>query len=175
MWRELGYGSAKNVFTQTETFTSLLVLGIMGCLVIIRKNLLAFKVVHVVIFIGFLLAGVSSYLFTKGMIGGYSWMLCTGTGLYMSYIPFNSIFFERLIAVFRIRGNTGFLMYFADAFGYLGSVAIMVTKEFMDVNIKWTSFYSNAVIYLTIIGMCGIVVSFHYFKKKYSISEKHSS
>ena len=167
MWQELGYAGDKKVYTQTETITSLIVLLIMSSLVVIRRNIFAFRMVHFVIFCGLLIAGVSSLLFRHGYINGYLWMQCTGAGLYMSYIPFNCIFFERLIAVFKIRGNTGFLMYFADAFGYLGSVAVMLMKEFINVKITWSSFYSEGVIYLTFLGLAGTVISLIYFNRRF--------
>ena len=37
--------------------------------------------------------------------------------------------FERLIAMTRDRGNLGYLMYLADAFGYLGYVAVMLAHN----------------------------------------------
>ncbi|MBO9658675.1 MAG: hypothetical protein J7527_07595, partial [Chitinophagaceae bacterium] len=55
IWNELGHGSDYSVFTKTETKTSLLVLLIMGMLVLIRKNIRAFSLVHVVILAGFLI------------------------------------------------------------------------------------------------------------------------
>ena len=69
MWRELGYGSNYSIFTRTETITSVIILLMMGSLVLIRKNIQAFRIVHLVIFAGFLLAGISSLLFSIGKIG----------------------------------------------------------------------------------------------------------
>jgi hypothetical protein len=37
--------------------------------------------------------------------------------------------FERFIAMTRERGNIGHLVDLADAFGYLGDVAVMVAKN----------------------------------------------
>src|SRR5690606_39876408 len=59
-------------------------------------------------------AGMSTWLFVQGHIGGVAWMSISGLGLYMVYIPYNAIFFERLLATFRHRGNIGFVMYVAD-------------------------------------------------------------
>src|SRR5262249_23637004 len=48
-----------------------------------------------------------------------------GLGLYLPYIAVHVTIFERLIAVTRDRGNVGFLMQLADAFGYLGYVGVL--------------------------------------------------
>jgi Family of unknown function (DUF5690) len=167
MWNELGYGKKPAIFTQTETITSVIVLAIMSGLVLVRKNILAFRIAHIVITAGFLIAGSSSLLFVSHQMEGALWMQLTGLGLYMAYIPFNCIFFERFIAAFKIAGNVGFLIYIADAWGYLGSVSIMVTKEILKINLNWSAFYSNSVIVFSVIGITGTVLSFLYFNKKY--------
>lgn len=171
MWNDLGYGSKPSVFTRTETITSIIVLSLMSLLVIIRNNFRAFQLIHIVIAAGFLIAGLSSVLFLDGKISGASWMQMTGLGLYMGYIPFNCIFFERMIACFRIAGNVGFLIYMADAWGYFGSMFVVLSKEILKLQLNWVSFYSNAVIGFSVIGVVGVVLSFFYFNRKYKISQ----
>ena len=168
IWNELGYGGNYSIFTKTETNTSLIILLIMGMLVLIRKNMRALSLVHVVIGVGLALAGIASALFIAGEMDGSLWMQLTGLGLYMGYIPFNCIFFERLIASFRIAGNVGFLIYFADAFGYLGSVIVMLSKEFIRWELNWSQFYSHGVVIGSLFGIAGTIFSYFYFKRKYS-------
>lgn len=171
IWKELGYGSDYSVFARTETVTSLIVLAIMGFLVLIRKNIVALSLVHVVIISGLLLAGVSSVLFIMNVMDGAVWMQLVGMGLYMGYIPFNCIFFERMIATFRIAGNVGFLMYFADSFGYLGSVSVMLFREFSGLHLNWSQFYSYGVIICVLPAVAGTIYSYIYFNKKYRSSK----
>lgn len=167
MWNELGYGKKPSIFTKTETITSIVVLVIMSFLVVIRNNFLAFRLAHIVIVIGFLMAGISSVMFVTGTMEGALWMQLTGLGLYMGYIPFNCIFFERMIASFRVAGNVGFLIYIADAYGYLGSMSVTLTKELIRLDVNWVSFYSVAVIAFAIIGVAGTLLSLIYFGRKY--------
>ena len=169
IWIELGYGNSASIFAKTETNTSLVILLMISLIVLIRKNVRAFRIVHVGILAGFLLAGISSALFVSGSLNGATWMQLVGLGLYMAYIPFNCIFFERLIATFRIGGNVGFLIYIADAFGYLGSITVMLTKELLKVQLNWSQFYSQGVIFCSIIGCLGTIISFIYFDRKYRL------
>lgn len=168
MWNELGYGSRPAIFTRTETITSILVLTMMSLLVFQRKNILAFRTIHMIILSGFILAGMASFLFINGQISGMLWMQLTGLGLYMGYIPFNSIFFERMIASFKIAGNVGFLIYIADAWGYLGSMSVVIWKEVGKANLKWVSFYSTAVLLMAVLGIITTFLSYNYFNKKYA-------
>lgn len=169
MWNELGYGQKPAIFTRTETITSLVVLVLMSLLVVVRKNIKALGLIHWVIAAGFLLAGISSALFMAGMLDGAVWMQLAGLGLYMGYIPFNCIYFERLIAAFRMAGNVGFLIYVADAWGYLGSMAVMLSKEIFKIQLtlKWTEFYPWCVVVFAIVGVVATVFSLVYFNRKY--------
>lgn len=167
LWNELGYGSKPAVFTRTETITSITILLMMGLLVTIRKNIRALKLIHYVIMAGFLLSGISSALFLTGQMSGALWMQLVGLGLYMGYIPFNCIFFERLIASFRIAGNVGFLIYLVDAYGYLGSSFVMLSKEIFQIKLTWSQFYPNSVVIFSMIGVAGTIFSLVYFSRKY--------
>jgi hypothetical protein len=103
-------------------------------------------------------------------------MILVGTGLYVSYVPFNALYFERMIATYRVRSNVGFLIYISDAFGYLGSVLILFLKGFIGVRLSWTTFFIDTVFIVTIIGIAGTCVAALYFRQKYkSLSGVSSS
>lgn len=168
IWNDLGYGKASAIFTTTEIPTTLAVLLLMSLLVLVRKNIFAFKLIHVIILLGFLLAGISSWLFLQQRLDPVYWMTLVGLGLYTAYIPFNSIFFERMIASFKVAGNVGFLIYLADSFGYLGSVGVMLSKEIFQIKLGWAQLYPKAVVLFSIIGISGTLISYFYFSKKYN-------
>jgi MFS family permease len=167
IWTELGYGSKPAIFTQTETITSVIVLVMMGLLVLVRKNIKAFRLIHWVVLAGFVLAGISSALFLTGEMGGMLWMQLVGLGLYMGYIPFNCIFFERMIASFRVVGNVGFLIYLVDAYGYLGSSSVIISRHILKKELTWSQFYPNAVVIFSVVGIVATIFSLLYFNRKY--------
>jgi hypothetical protein len=72
-----------------------------------------------------------------------------------------------MIATYKVQSNVGFLMYISDAFGYLGSVLILLLKEFSGVQLSWTEFFINAVFTVTIIGITGTLIAAIYFKRKH--------
>ena len=117
--------------------------------------------------VGFLITGITSLLYIGHLISPFWWLALVGLGLYTTYIPFNCIFFERLFATFKYPGTVGFLIYIADSFGYLGSVAVLFTREFLKVKIKWSSFYSHGVVVLSVLGIAGTILSLMYFSTKF--------
>lgn len=167
IWQELGYEGSASIFTTSETRISMIILVFMAMLVLVKNNMKAFRLVHMMIILGFFLAGVSSLLFLQGAMDGAVWMQLVGLGLYMAYIPYNAIFFDRMIAVFRVKGNVGFLIYFIDAFGYLGTVLVMLSKEGLKLELQWSVFYATLVVAVAMLGLSGTIFSLAYFSKKY--------
>ena len=93
-------------------------------------------------------------------------MSATAFGLYLGYVPYNSIYFERMIAAFRIVGNVGFVMYLADAMGYFGSVSVLLYKQFGTGNISWLSYFTSALTIVATFGMITVSLSLLFFTRK---------
>jgi len=167
IWLELGYGNSAGIFTSTELPIAVSVLVLIASMIYIKNNKLAFQISQIIILAGFMLCGVSTFLFMQQIISGYVWIILVGLGLYMGYIPFNCILFDRMIATFKIKGNVGYFMYLVDSFGYLASVFVIIAKGSMGISISWTYFYSNGVLFLSIIGSLISITTLLYFNKKY--------
>ena len=167
MWKEMGYVNQPSLFTKTETPTTIIILVLISSMILIRNNFKALMVAHYFILLGCIITGISSYLFVQHRLSPVWWITLVGLGLYMTYIPFNCVFFDRLISAFKYAGNVGFLIYVADSFGYFGSVGVLVTKEILHVKLQWTAFYSQGVIVLSVVGILGTILSLTYFSRKY--------
>ena len=100
-------------------------------------------------------------------------MILIGMGLYLGYIPFNSIFFDRLLAAFKYVGTVGFLIYVADAFGYLGSIGVLFFKEFGYASLSWLDFFMSAGYVISGWGSVLIGGSMFYFYWKHKQWERN--
>ena len=163
----MGYGNSAGIFTSTELPIAFSVLVLIASMIYINNNKLAFQISQIIILAGFILCGVSTFLFMQQIISGYVWIVLVGLGLYMGYIPFNCILFDRMIASFKIKGNVGYFMYLVDSFGYLATVFVIIFKGSMGISISWTYFYSNGVLVLSIVGSLISITTLLYFNKKY--------
>lgn len=168
IWKELGE-SGSAVFTTTEVPVSIGVLVMISLLVLIKDNRKAFLLNHLVVITGFLIAGLSSLLFFNGTLNAYWWMVLNGLGLYLGYVPFNVMFFERKIAAIRKPANVGFLMYMADSFGYLGSMAILLCKNFGNDGVPYLHFFVQALYLTSCSGVVLMSFSLVYFNRKITI------
>jgi hypothetical protein len=162
----LGLGDRPEIFTTTEVPVTIGVLALLASIMFIRNNMRALMVNHVLIAFGALTVGASTWLFHQGLIGAIPWIILTGFGAYTSYIPFNCILFERLIAAFKYPSNAGFLIYLADAFGYLGSVLVLFYKDFFVSELDWITFFTYACYGLSGTGVLFTSAALVYFQRK---------
>lgn len=165
IWADLGYTNAF-IYSKIDTVVSVLVLIIMGLLVMVKNHVKAFKLIHWAIIFGCLISGLGTFLLYLGIINPIVWMTMVALGLYLGYIPYNAIFFERMIAVFKTKSNVGFIMYIADAMGYLGSISVLLFKEFSKTDISWGNFFKEGVLTVSIVGGILVSCSLIYFSKK---------
>jgi hypothetical protein len=175
VWASLGYRNSPGIYTRTEIPVSIGVLVVMGAIMMIKNNKMALMINHLIIIFGMIMIGLSTLLFEMKAINPPIWMTCIGMGLYLGYVPFNSIFFDRLLAAFRYTGTVGFIMYVADAFGYLGSVGVLFFKEFTNHELSWIQFFLNTGYFISVAGTLLISGSMIYFNYKLRRWELKSS
>lgn len=172
MWRASGESFDASVFAQTETIISLIILVMIASMIFIQHNYKALLLTQFIMLLGFIISLVATILYLQSGLSLYLWMILVGLGLFMVYIPFNSILFDRFIATFRFSGNVGFLIYLADSFGYLGSVGVLLTKSLFRIQANWLQFYTQLVLITGCAGIIGTSICIVYFIRKYRSETK---
>lgn len=167
IWTDLGYGNTPSILTTAEIPIMLIVLLITALTVLIKNNYNAFVINLSLIIISSSIIIISTFLFQLNAINPIVWMILVGIGMYLAYIIFQCIIFERFIATFREAGNVGFLMYIADAFGYLGSISVLIYKEFFFKDLQWLSFFIQSSYVVAALMFVVIIFTWYYFSKKY--------
>ncbi len=167
MWRASGEPFDASVFTRTETIISLIILIVIAAMIFLQNNYHVFILTQVIMLLGFIISLAATVCYLHCGLSLYLWMILVGLGLFMVYIPFNSILFDRFIATFRFSGNVGFLIYLADSFGYLGSVGVLLTKSLFHIQTNWLQFYTQLVLITGYAGIIGTGISIVYFIRKY--------
>ena len=165
IWRALGYKDVAAMFTGSELPIAVVTLAAIGALMKVRGNLKALMLVHAMIGFGAVLLAGSTLAESLGLIGPLTWMILSGAGLYMGYVPYNAVLFDRMIAVTRETGNVGFLIYLSDATGYGGSVGLMLLRDFGSLHPDWLGFF-RATAYLTaaLCAVCAVISARHFLK-----------
>lgn len=143
LWAELGMGGNPGLLTTAELPIVLCVLLLVAALSALRDSFQALWAIHAAVVFGAVLAMGATLLFRMGHLSPLTWMVSSGTGIFGAYILFNGVIYDRLLAAFQEKGNVGFLIYMADAVGYLGSVAVLLWRNFGEPNTAWVPFYAQ--------------------------------
>jgi len=173
IWNGLGFRNDAEIFTLSEVPVAIVVLVMLSLLMFIRDNRSAFLANLVMVALGLAISGLCSLAFKAHLIGPVWWMITLGAGLYLAYTPFNALLFDRFIAASGRTGTAGFLIYVADACGYMSSVALLVVRNFAGVKISWVDFligisYTAAIAGLVLIAAAGV-----YFQRRMSREPRH--
>jgi len=180
IWTALGFGQAAAVFTASELPVAVLSLTVLGVIIVVRDNTKALLVFHALVIAGLALLGLSTLAFQAGLLSPLVWMILSGAGLYMAYVPFNAMLFDRLIAASGTVGTAGFLIYVADASGYLGSCALLLWRNFGLVQLNWLQVFTASAYGTSVLGTILMGLSALYFLRKtarikpYAIEAAHS-
>ncbi len=141
IWRGLNVAGQPGIFTRSEMLVMLGVIVVNGSTIVFRDNRRAFFAGLTASVAGLVLVG-AAVLGLRGGMGGFAFMVLVGLGLYLPYVAIHTTLFERLIALRRDRANVGYLMYLADAFGYLGYVVVMLARNSLSGGKDFLGFFA---------------------------------
>ena len=169
IWKGMGFENTPTLLTLSEIPIAIAVLLIIGLMMLIKNNRIAFFTNLYILLLGGILLVLNTFLFKFHLISPIAWMILIGFSMYLPYISYHVMFYERWIALFKFKSNIGYLMYVSDAFGYLGSTFVLLLKNSNSVQISWVLFFSNTGIIIGCIIIFTALITIIYFSKKYQI------
>lgn len=167
------------LFAQVDGVVTVVILGLFALLTFFRNN---FNVI-----IGLLLMVVVSCIFMSYISYNYeilqlstvAWLFVQSLTLYISYLAFQTIFFERFIACFKIKGNVGFFIAIIDFIGYAGTVLFLLGKGLLDrgTDTDWFAFYNNIAFFVSLlcVGLFTAASVLLIREYQYSVTGKRTS
>lgn len=152
-----------------ETLITLVLLSCIPFLSLIRNHLKAIQITFIVSAFGSLLNLIALQLFEFEIITSTAFFLVTGFGLYGGYILINISIMNRIVGFRKSPGNCGFLMYSADASGYLTSIIVMSIALFQNkINVDWFGNFKLLIgIGSILITIISVIPMFYSYKLKH--------
>lgn len=177
IWKSLHVTFDKNTFAQSEMLVGFFVLILLVSVGFIKQNDRAFAYIQFLVLLGILACGLSTWLFEQGSIKAYNWIIFLGISFFLPYLLIQTLYFERFIAVFKLNANAGFFVYICDSMGYLGSVLLMIYREFFIKELSWVNILINMGYSIFGLSLILWIVSILFFYRKqrqfdYSFSPK---
>lgn len=137
-------------FAHLDSIATLVLLGVFALLSAVGNHLRALCLILIMSAIG-----MGTIAFLGAEVGSLNmpvtaWLFLQTLCIDIAYLSFQTIFFERFIACFKVQGNVGFFIITIDFIGYLGTLCLLLFKEFQAPHIDWTSFYNGMSVYIGI-------------------------
>ncbi len=168
IWADLGRGDQAAVFTITELPIALSVMVVLGMLYLVKDNRRGLMLTYVIMASGALLVGAGTLLFDAGIIGPTTWMMAVGLGLYLGYVPYGSVLFDRTIAALGTVATAVFLIYVSDAVAYGGSVLVVLYKNLGQADISKLQFFRYFSYAMSATCLVALAISGRYFLRRAS-------
>jgi len=159
IWIGLGVETTPELFSYSEIWVGLLVTLSSGISVLIIDNRRALRAALNICIVGFVVLLLATLGQMSGAISPFAFMVLIGVGLYLPYVATHTTIFERFIALTRDTGNVVFLMYLADAIGYLGYVGVMLVRNSVETNPDFIAFFRPLCFFVAVVSLCCMAVS----------------
>jgi len=166
IWADLGADKQAGVFTLTEIPIALSVMFVLGLLYLVRDNRRGLALTYMIMGAGAAMVGIATLLFDLGVLPPMPWMIAVGLGLYLGYVPYGCVLFDRTIAALQIVATAVFLIYVSDAVAYGGSVGIVLYKTLGQANISKLQFFRYFSYVMCIVCVVCLAASARYFLRR---------
>jgi hypothetical protein len=165
IWIAIGFAEEPEMMATAEIPGAIGVLVTLALVMMIRSNRTALLVIHWFMLAGAALIGLATAAWQAGILPPAAWMILVGLGMYVAYVPYGCVLFDRLIAAVGFVATAGFMIYVTDASGYLGSVALVLYKNFGQADLSWLeSFVSISYATSVVCTLC-FLASLVYFAR----------
>lgn len=159
------------LFAQVDGMVTLIILGIFAMMSLINSN---YRVLQVLGY-GYWWSGhnqLSAFNYDALQLPTLYWLFLQSLSLYIVYLSFQTLFFERFIACFKIKGNVGFFIATIDFIGYTGTVCVLLFKEFCSPDINWMEFYNQFSGWVGIVCSIAFIGSVIYLMQRYKLERQ---
>lgn len=159
------------LFAQVDGMVTLIILGIFAMMSLINSNYRVLLVLLAMVIGGSATISYLAFNYDALQLPTLYWLFIQSLSLYMVYLSFQTLFFERFIACFKIKGNVGFFIATIDFIGYTGTVCVLLFKEFCSPDINWMEFYNQFSGWVGIIGVIAFIGSAVYLVQRYKMEK----
>ena len=168
IFESLGYGQTPAIFTRSELWVAFGVMAALAGLNLIRDNRRGLYGAFVIMTFGVFLLGAGTILWDLKLVSGLNWMILTGLGAYLTYVPFGSVLFDRLIASTRAVGTAVFAVYVADAVGYSGAISVLLGKDLLAGDTARIDFFRSLTYVMSVVGVVLLILACVFLMKRHT-------
>lgn len=135
-------------FSGVDTVVTAIILFLFLAVSLIRSHLNVLCTLLVLVLVSMFALVYVAWNYDWLALSPLVWLFVQSLGVYTAFLSFQTLFFERFVACYHIRGNVGFFIVTIDFIGYVGTVGVLVFKELFAGELDWLAFYNSMVVWL---------------------------
>lgn len=162
-------------FAHVDSIATLIMLSLFALLATIKNHTFVLNSLLVLSAIGM---GTLAYIGANAdslTLSTTLWLFIQSLCIDVAYLGFQTIFFERFIACFKVKGNVGFFIITIDFIGYAGTLGLLFFKELWANHINWNIFYHQMNLYIGIICCAAFAGSMTYILLRSRKKDKYTN
>ena len=160
-------GLSSWAFAKVDATVTLIILCMLGLMSAVRSNIKVLCMLLGLVTCGTATLSFLAFNYSALQLQPMTWLFLQSLSLYTVYLSFQTLFFERFIACFKIKGNVGFFIITLDFIGYTGTVVVLIFKEFFNPAVNWLDFYNLMSGYVGIACSVAFIGSAVYLIQRY--------
>lgn len=159
------------LFAQVDSIVTLIILGLFGLMIFVKSNIKALMILLSLVTLSTLAMSYVSLNHQTLDLNPIVWLFTQSLSLYIAYLTFQTIFFDRFIACFKFKGNVGYFIAMIDFIGYTGTVLVLFSKELFQIQTNWFELYNVMSAFVGIASSVLFVVAGILLLKRYRTTE----
>ena len=160
------------LFAQVDSIVTLIILGLFGLMIFVKSNIKALMILLSLVTLSTLMMSYVSLNHQTLNLNPIVWLFTQSLSLYIAYLTFQTIFFDRFIACFKFKGNVGYFIAMIDFIGYAGTVIVLFSKELFQIQGNWFELYNGMSAFVGIATSVLFVLAGILLLKRYRATEK---
>lgn len=163
------------LFAQVDTIVTLAILALFSAFVFFRSNIKTLMCLMGIVILSCITMAYVSFNYKALDLQPVVWLFIESLCLYIAYLTFQTIFFDRFIACFRIKGNVGFFIAIIDFIGYMGTVTLLSTKEFLNFDMEWFDMFNHMAFFVGAVCTVLFAIVATLIYKRYSLNNRNKT
>lgn len=146
-------GQSSWMFAKVDTIITIIILGLFAVATFVRKNIAVLIAMLSTVIASSVVMSYISFNYQSLELSPMVWLFAQSLPLYITYLTFQTVFFDRFIACFRVKANVGYFIALIDFVGYTGTVTLLFVKEWMNVEMNWFELYNHMSAFVGIVSV----------------------
>ncbi|AYV77910.1 MAG: hypothetical protein Edafosvirus2_89 [Edafosvirus sp.] len=166
LWTELmGKDFDAGIYSYSDVIISIVVTLIYCLIIYIKSDLISFFVLLVIMMGGSIIIIISTIVYSYQTYKPFVWIVVTGIGVYMAYVPPGVLLYDKLISATKTQISIVPIIFLSEMIAQVVTLITILIKSNVYNNYSYVSYFINISYIFGAIVVLGMIISMYNFRK----------